>query len=483
MKLSNPYASLNAVVFEQSGPTPVASPMLVLFNAAVAKQLEIPCSLTGDSQRLANIFSGNQLLPGSEPVALAYSGHQFGHFSPQLGDGRAHLLGAVTNSANQVREVQLKGSGRTAFSRGGDGRCALGPAVREYVMSEAIHALGIPTTRSLCVVTTGEQVMRETPRPGAVITRVASSHIRVGTFQFYACRGKTDGLRAIANYTIARHYPGMESRPDPYLALLDAVIEKQIELVVHWMRVGFIHGVMNTDNTALSGETIDFGPCAMMGAYDPKTVFSSIDEAGRYAFGNQPGIIHWNMARFAETLLPLIDQDTEKAISQVEPPIHGFPERFEACYKQMMADKLGLDALRPEDTTLITGLLEQLQNKGMDYTNSFMALTESQRCADKAKSMADALGDWFADWQHRLSQQNLSSEDVYARMKRNNPVVIPRNHHMEKVIDACVQSGDYQAAEDFLEVLGSPYLETEKTAGYQDLPEDGDRYYKTFCGT
>ncbi len=317
-----------------------------MWNSSLAEQLMIPNELKHDSVALAQAFSGNSIMPGSEPIATVYAGHQFGSFVPQLGDGRAHLLGEVLDQFGQRWDIQLKGSGRTSFSRGGDGRCALGPAVREFIMSEAMKALGIPTTRCLAVVTTGETVFRETTLPGAVVTRVASSHLRIGTFQFFAARGDHQALKTLCNYTIERHYPELqEEGQNQYVSFINKVIERQIQLVVEWMRVGFIHGVMNTDNTSLSGETIDYGPCAMMGIYDPQTVYSSIDTMGRYAFGNQPDILQWNIARFAECLLPLINADRNKAVDQVGPVIAEFPDRFEKEYMKMMGKKLGLTLL------------------------------------------------------------------------------------------------------------------------------------------
>ena len=329
MNFSNSYASLDEIFYERTRPIPVKNPQLFLWNSDLAEQLMIPNDLKRDPVALAQAFSGNSSMPGSDPVATVYAGHQFGSFVYQLGDGRAHLLGEVLDQSGQRWDIQLKGSGRTSFSRGGDGRCALGPAVREFIMSEAMNALGVPTTRCLAVVTTGEPVFRETPLPGAVVTRVASSHLRIGTFQFFAARGDHQALKILCNYTINRHYPELQKEgQNPYVSLIDKVIEKQIQLVVEWMRVGFIHGVMNTDNTSLSGETIDYGPCAMMGIYDPKTVYSSIDMMGRYAFGNQPDILHWNLARFAECLLPLINADENKAVEQVRPLIATFSRPF-----------------------------------------------------------------------------------------------------------------------------------------------------------
>ena len=366
MIFSNSYACLDEVFYERTRPTPVQDPRLFLWNSSLAEQLMIPNELQHDSVAIAQAFSGNSILPGSEPIATVYAGHQFGSFVPQLGDGRAHLLGEVLDKFGQRLDIQLKGSGRTSFSRGGDGRCALGPAVREFIMSEAMNALGVPTTRCLAVVTTGEPVFRETPLPGAVVTRVASSHLRIGTFQFFAARGDHQALKTLCNYTIERHYPELqEEGQNQYLRLINKVIERQIQLVVEWMRVGFIHGVMNTDNTSLSGETIDYGPCAMMGIYDPQTVYSSIDTMGRYAFGNQPEILQWNIAGFVECLLPLINADRNKAVDQVGPIIAEFPGRFEKEYMKMMGKKLGLTFFKQEDQKLIASVLNRLKDRSL----------------------------------------------------------------------------------------------------------------------
>lgn len=492
MKFSNSYTQLDERFYQRTEPTAVENPHLLLWNSSLAEQLMIPTVLTNDPVALAQTFSGNHLLPGSEPIAAAYAGHQFGHFVPQLGDGRAHLLGEVLDRCGQRWDVQLKGSGRTTFSRGGDGRCAIGPAVREFIMSEAMHALGVPTTRCLAVVTTGENVYRDTPLPGAVVTRVASSHIRVGTFEYFAARGDYDAVKALCHYTIERHYPelqhegqhgGQHGGPDQYLAFIDRVIDRQIQLVVEWMRVGFIHGVMNTDNTALSGETIDYGPCAMMGTYDPQTVYSSIDSLGRYAFGNQPKILHWNMARFVECLLPLINSDSIKAQAQLAPILAELPKRYENTYMEMMAKKLGLISYKQEDKNLIVAVLNRLKDKHLDYTVTFDLLTKSLLSNDAAAQMKQELGECFDRWQTRLSEQNEVGQDVQKLMRQHNPVVIPRNHHIEEVIKECERSGKTALADKFLQVLRSPYAELAQTSEFQDPPSDGDRGYHTFCGT
>lgn len=484
MKFLNSYNQLGEAFYQRTRPTPVENPQLLLWNSRLAEQLLIPTELTHDPLALAQIFSGNHFLPGSEPIAAAYAGHQFGHFVPQLGDGRAHLLGEVIDRDGQRRDVQLKGSGRTAFSRGGDGRCAIGPAVREFIMSEAMHALGVPTSRCLAVVTTGETVYRDTPLPGAVVTRVAASHIRVGTFEFFAARGDYQAVEALCQYTIERHYPELlHQGAIQIIPFIDKVIDRQIQLVVEWMRVGFIHGVMNTDNTALSGETIDYGPCAMMGIYDPQTVYSSIDRMGRYAFGNQPKVLQWNMARFVECLLPLVDTDIKKAADQLAPALAELPERYDRKYMQMMARKLGLISYKQEDRNLIVFVLDRLKDNHLDYTITFDLLTRSLLSNDTALQMKHELGECFDRWQTRLNEQSAEVHEVQELMRRHNPVVIPRNHHIEEVIRECEQDGTTTLAERFLQVLRSPYVELEQTADFQDPPSDGDQGYHTFCGT
>ena len=484
MNFSNTYTCLDEIFYEKTRPTPVRNPRLFLWNSSMAEQLMIPNELKHDSVALAQAFSGNQILPGSEPIATAYAGHQFGHFAPQLGDGRAHLLGEVFDQFGQRWDIQLKGSGRTLFSRGGDGRCALGPAVREFIMSEAMKALGVPTTRCLAVVTTGEPVFRDTTLPGAVVTRLASSHLRIGTFQLFAARGDHQALKTLCDYTIERHYPELqEEGANKYLLFVDKVIERLIRLVVEWMRVGFIHGVMNTDNISLCGETIDYGPCAMMGIYDPETVYSSIDTQGRYAFGNQPDIMQWNIARLAECLLPLINADKNKAIDKVEAIITEFPVRFKQVYMKMMGKKLGLTSFQQEDQKLLFSVLDQLKKRRMDYTVTFDLLTKSLMSEVAVSQMKNELEECFDLWQKRINEQAATSQEVQELMRQYNPVVIPRNHHVEAVIQECEQTGKVTLAEKFLQVLRSPYEELAETSQYQDPPSDGDEHYETFCGT
>ncbi len=482
MKFSNSYHQLGEAFYQRIEPTPVQDPSLFLWNSKLAQQLQLDSELVEDKATLAQVFSGNQSLKGAEPIAMAYAGHQFGNFVPQLGDGRAHLIGEVLDAKGKGWDIQLKGSGPTYFSRGGDGRCALGPAIREFLMSEAMQALGVPTTRCLAVVTTGEPVYRETPLPGAVVTRVASSHLRVGTFQFFAKRGDFKSLSTLVDYAIQRHYPEINLESElKYIELLDSVIARQIKLVVEWMRVGFIHGVMNTDNTAISGETIDYGPCAMMEFYDPKTVFSSIDRNGRYAFGNQASIAAWNMARFAECLLPLMGDDPEGAVAQVQPLFDSFNQRFQQAYTNMMRSKLGLQQVQQGDAELLNQLLDKMQSQKMDYTQTFERLTRCLSCDNTAKGLASDLGDWFEIWQQRMQAE--SAPQARELMQRCNPVVIPRNHHMEAVLQTCIEKGTPDTALEFLKVIRQPYTVLPETHKYQDPASDGDIHYKTFCGT
>ncbi|MEW8028263.1 MAG: protein adenylyltransferase SelO [Candidatus Thiodiazotropha sp.] len=484
MKLTNSYADLGENFFETILPEPVRDPRLFLWNSELADELLLSEQLESSPTELAQLFSGNKLLSGSEPIALAYAGHQFGHFVPQLGDGRAHLIGDIIDRYGQRKEVQLKGSGQTAFSRNGDGRYALGPAIREYIMGEAMHALGIPTTRSLAVTTTGETVYRETAQYGAVLTRIASSHLRVGTFEYFAARQNYQAVEQLSDFAISRHYPELqESGDERFLLLFDQVVERQVELVVEWLRVGFIHGVMNTDNMAISGETIDFGPCAMMGTYSPKTVFSSIDRDGRYAFGNQPAIVQWNMARFAETLLPLMDMEKKQAIDILNSRLDSLSERFKQRYMNMMASKIGISEPESADQALISGLLDRLERKQLDYTVSFDRLTRSLSSQSAEDLIEKELGGWLSDWRQRLDNQRQSKTDAQKRMRQANPVVIPRNYHMEQVIQECSYNHDPGAAERFLNVLRSPYANTSETLQYQIVPKNADVGYQTFCGT
>ncbi len=484
MKFSNTYAQLGNAFYQRVMPTPASRPSMLLWNEALADSLQLEDSLNNDAHLAAEIFSGSKIPDGADPMALAYSGHQFGHLNPQLGDGRAHLLGEVINDKQQRVDIQLKGSGRTPYSRQGDGRCALGPAIREYLMSEAMSALGVPTSRVLAVVSTGDTVARKGIEAGAVVTRVAASHIRIGTFVYFAIRKDTASLAALLDHSIDRHFPDIDKdADDKVLVFLRAAMEKQITLVVEWMRVGFIHGVMNTDNVAISGETIDFGPCAMMGNYDPATVFSSIDTQGRYAFGNQPNICLWNMARLAEALLPLISDDEKAAVAAVEPVLNDFTPLFQQAYFQMLANKLGIETVSENSSGLAINLLEKMQEESLDYTNTFIKLTQSLSEASPAEELGEVLGEWYSHWRQALNEGDNSETQAKALMQRSNPLVIPRNHHVEAIIKEAEDKDHAQAAVEFLKVLRSPYQMLSDTARYQDEGGEGDKHYQTFCGT
>jgi uncharacterized protein YdiU (UPF0061 family) len=467
--------------YERLAPTPVRSPRLLMWNERLASELQLELR---DADEKAQVFAGNWTPPGFEPIALAYAGHQFGHFVPSLGDGRAHLLGEVIDREGRGQELQLKGSGRTRFSRGGDGRCAMGPAIREFLMSEAMFGLRVPTSRSLCVVATGETVLREEPQPGAIVTRVARSHLRVGTFQYFAARKNTSAVRTLVDYAIERLFPDVDAAPGPEraLAFFERVVTAQIATVTDWMRVGFIHGVMNTDNTSISGETIDFGPCAMMNAFDPATVFSSIDRRGRYAYGNQPNIIVWNMVRLAECLLPLLHKDSEKAVESIQPRIDEVPDRLESAQRSMLGEKTGFARVTPEDLALLADLLKLMEEHALDYTNTFTALTDFLDGAIEGSAPPEPLAPWIPRWHARLDHVT-SRAEANRLMQRANPVVIPRNHHVEAALAAVAEHGDTGPAESLLAVLRDPYHRGPESAAYTDPPPGGDQGYQTFCGT
>jgi serine/tyrosine/threonine adenylyltransferase len=484
----NTYAALPANFFARVAPTPVASPRLVKLNRPLAFHLGL------DPDRLASpegieILAGKRVPDGADPIAMAYAGHQFGHFVPQLGDGRAILLGEVIDADGVRRDIQLKGSGPTPFSRRGDGRAALGPVLREYIVSEAMAALGIPTTRSLAAIVTGERVMRETALPGAVLTRVASSHIRVGTFQYFAARGDTEGVRQLADHVIDRHYPEAANDDRPYHALLKGVVARQASLVARWLLVGFIHGVMNTDNTSISGETIDYGPCAFMDHYDPATVFSSIDEQGRYAYANQPRIALWNLTRLAECLLPLLSDVQDTAIAEAQAVLEGFAERFDGAYQGGLRSKLGLFTARDGDPALAQELLDAMAKNQADFTLTFRRLSDAaQDPADDREVrqlFADpaAYDDWAARWRQRISDEPQDAAARRTAMRGVNPAFIPRNHRIEAVIEAAVNRDDFAPFEELLAVLSEPYEDQPSLSAYAEPPEPHQRVLKTFCGT
>ena len=476
--LRNSYAELPNIFFTPLDPNPVSSPKIVKFNDSLAASLGLQKEQL-QSQEGVSILAGNSVPKGAFPLAQAYAGHQFGHFN-MLGDGRAMLIGEQVTPSGERVDLQLKGSGRTPYSRGGDGRAALGPMLREYMISEAMQALGVPTTRSLAVVTTGESIVREKELPGAILTRVASSHLRFGTFQFAAKWGTVENLQALADYALERHFSHIEKNEKKYLSLLQEVIKRHATLVAKWQLIGFIHGVMNTDNMTISGETIDYGPCAFMDTYDPETVFSSIDVQGRYAYQNQPGITGWNLARFAEALLPLLDQDIEKAVEIAQNAVTEFPKLYRENWLAGMQAKLGLFNEEKEDEALFQELLTMMKTYKADYTNTFRALTFN-KLGKSDLFESEEFAQWQELWQKRLGRQKQSKAESEELMKHNNPAVIPRNHRVEAALDAA-QKGDYSVMEDLLEVLSSPY-ESPDQSEYCTPSAPSNQPYQTYCGT
>ncbi len=484
----NTYARLPDRFHARVSPTRVREPRLVKVNRALAETLGLDASLLASPEG-AQVLAGNTLPEGSAPIALAYAGHQFGNFVRQLGDGRAILLGEVVGKDGKRRDIQLKGAGRTPFSRGGDGRAALGPVLREYIVSEAMAALGVPTTRALAAVTTGERVVREEMLPGAVLTRVAASHIRVGTFQFFAARDDREALATLASYALSRHYPEAMGSGNDALALLDRVMAAQAALVARWLGVGFVHGVMNTDNTSISGETIDYGPCAFLDEYDPEKKFSSIDRGGRYAFANQPRIAQWNMARLAEALLPLLADDEDAAVRLATERVQGFTALFEAAHARVARAKLGLVREEEGDLALAADLLERLAASSVDYTVFYRRL-----CASAADPAADAqvaslfenpgaFHDWAEAWRRRLAREDLAPEARASAMRLVNPAFIPRNHRIEASIQAAVLRNDFEPFEALVRVLERPYEEQPELAYLSEPPQLDERVQSTFCGT
>jgi len=483
----NTYSSLPPRFYARVAPAPVRDPRLVVFNSRLAEELGFdPIAIEREG---AAWFSGNRTPDDAEPIALAYAGHQFGSFVPQLGDGRAVLLGERVGRDGVRRDIQLKGSGRTPFSRNGDGRAALGPMLREYLISGAMHALGIPTTRSLAVVTTGEQVAREELLPGAVLTRVAASHIRVGTFEYFAVRNDREAVSQLLDYVITRHYPETRSADVPALAVLEAVAQRQAALIADWLSVGFIHGVMNTDNMAISGETIDYGPCAFMDHHDANTVFSSIDHGGRYAYGNQPAIAQWNIARFAETLLPLIDADSGKAIELATAAVRDFGRAFDAQLLTRMRRKIGLGSEKESDAELVNALFATMQSAGADFTLTFRRLA---RCVDESADDASLLElfaapagitDWLRRWRERLASEPQGNAERAANMRRVNPAFIPRNHRVEAALEAAFVRGDLGPFHQLLGILEHPYDDQPGHGEFEQPPAPGERVHRTFCGT
>lgn len=471
MNLDNSYARLPEHFHATVKPDAAAAPSLLAWNEELAQELGLD-TLTDDEAELARIFSGSSVLAGSQPLAMAYAGHQFGYFSPQLGDGRAALLGEVVTGTGRRYDIQLKGSGRTPFSRGGDGKSWLGPVLREYIVSEAMHNFAVPTTRALAAVASGESVFRGEPRPGGVFTRVASSHLRVGTFEFFAARRDIDSLRILTEYAIDRHYPEARDDAVPNVAFFRGVAQGQADLVARWMAIGFIHGVMNTDNTTISGETIDYGPAAFMDEFKFDKVFSSIDQHGRYAYGNQARIAQWNLARLAETLLLLDDNRSE-----FEAILAEFPTHYERNYAERMRPKLGLTSVEDGDAGLIADWLAHLQDNELDYTLSFRRLAERIDADD-----TEQFGEFEQRWRQRVARQEIDSAECAQLMNSVNPLFIPRNHRVEQAISEAV-AGDLTVFRELNDVLARPYDEQPEFSHYADAPEPHERVTQTFCGT
>jgi serine/tyrosine/threonine adenylyltransferase len=476
----NSYARLPKSFFSNLNPNLVQSPKLIILNDSLATSLGLDVQAMQSEDGVA-VLAGNRIPEGALPIAQAYAGHQFGHFA-MLGDGRAMLIGEQITPLGERFDIQLKGSGRTPYSRGGDGRAALGPMLREYIISEAMHALGIPTTRSLAVVTTGESIIRETHLPGAIMTRVAASHLRFGTFQYVAEWGTDEELRVLADYALKRHFPEIEADDSRYLSLLQEVIKRQAALIAKWQLVGFVHGVMNTDNMTISGETIDYGPCAFMDTYDPATVFSSIDIQGRYAYGNQPNIVGWNLARFAEALLPLLHVDQEKAIELAQEALLNYPEGYDSSWLSGMRAKLGIFNEEVEDKPLIVDLLNMMKKHRADYTNTFRALT-FDKLEDTELFRTLEFTKWHELWQARRGRQQESKVTSHQLMRDSNPASIPRNYQVEAALEAAVERKDYSVMEKLLDVLSNPYAHSPEQADYFTLPSQSMTPYRTFCGT
>lgn len=487
LHLENSYADLPEKFYAHTAPSPVKAPHLIRLNTTLAHELGLDAAELESEAGLA-MFAGNHFPQGTRPIAQAYAGHQFGNFVPQLGDGRALLIGEVIDRDGKRRDIQLKGSGPTRFSRNGDGRAALGPVLREYIVSEAMHALGIPTTRTLAAVTTGEPVYRETRLPGAIMARVAASHIRIGTFQYFAARGDEEALKTLADYAIARHYPHLAGIENPYVGLFDAVVAEQAYLVARWMLVGFIHGVMNTDNVTISGETIDYGPCAFMDAYHPSSVFSSIDHAGRYAYVNQPRITVWNLARLAEAMLPIIGDDDE-ALKQVQAVLATFQSRYETTFHAGLREKIGLFTQREGDLALAGELLDAMAKNGADFTLTFRDLAKEVDLSAGGTRARDhfidptAFDAWAERWRARLAQESEHDSARAARMRAANPKYIARNHRVEAVIQAATEASDFAPFEELLSVLEKPFDEQPEMEKYALPPADEERVLQTFCGT
>ncbi|HLR14994.1 MAG TPA: YdiU family protein [Bacillota bacterium] len=478
-KMSHTYATLPNNFFTQTDPTPVSQPSLVLLNTKLARRLDLNAARLQEKEGV-EILAGNRVLDSFYPIAQAYAGHQFGHFT-MLGDGRAILLGEHENETGDIVDIQLKGAGKTPYSRGGDGRAGLGPMLREYIMSEGMHGLGIPTSRSLAVVETGDQIIREEMLDSAVLTRVSASHSRVGTFQFAQAFGSIEDVRALADYAILRHDPDLVDEGDKYISFLKRVIDRQANLIAKWQLVGFIHGVMNTDNMTISGETIDYGPCAFMNTFESATVFSSIDLDGRYAFQQQPNIGGWNIARFAEALIPLIDEDEEKAVELAQETISAYGPTYYKYWLRGMREKVGFSVEKEEDSQLIEALLDIMKREKMDYTTTFIDLTlelDGKECT----ATSEVFRSWRQRWKKRLEEEERSTEDIYQQMKRVNPAIIPRNDFVEEALEAAVERRDFASVQQLITLLENPfaYSDEQKEMMQKEIPKGP---FRTFCGT
>jgi uncharacterized protein YdiU (UPF0061 family) len=473
-------------MYKESNPVPALSPKMLLFNESLAKEMNLHYLIENSSECL-DILSGNKIIKNSRPIALAYSGHQFGHFNSNLGDGRALLLGETLDQQGNLKDIQLKGSGRTPFSRRGDGKSALGPVLREYLISESMHILGIPTTRSLAAINTGEKVHRDEETYGGIMTRVASSHIRIGSFEYAYKNKDISVVKDLADYSISRHYPDTASLDNPYLAFFAAVCNEQASLVASWMTVGFIHGVMNTDNMAISGETIDYGPCAFMDAYNPATVFSSIDVNSRYAYGNQPAILTWNLTRLAETLIPLVNKDKDESIKLLTEVLQLIKPVYTNYWLSLMRSKIGLSKEEQNDIELITNLLEIMEEEKADFTNSFRLLSKAligdTQSIRKLFNNSRRFDGWMMIWQERISQEGVAEEKIATSMNKINPIYIPRNHKVEEVLKAAVNENDMKPFSSLYSILQDPYKEIIGLESFSEPAPESNIPYKTFCGT
>jgi len=487
MQITNSYHQLGGDFYKEQQPDKVKNPQLIAFNQKLATELDI--KIGEDEKYLVDIFSGNELLPNSKPISLAYAGHQFGYFVPQLGDGRAVLLGEIKDKNNILHDIQLKGSGRSFFSRNGDGKCPLDAGIREYIVSEAMHYLKIPTTRSLAIIKSDEFIQRENFLPASIITRIAKSHIRIGTFEYFACRNDTKNLKILADYAIDRHFPEYQHQNDKYLYLLKSVMNLQAELVASWMSIGFIHGVMNTDNIAISGQTLDYGPCAFIDEYESNKVFSFIDKNGRYSFSNQKNIILWNLIKLAEDLLPLINNDIKEAVKAVETELNQFAVLFDKIYYQKMSKKLGISSFKnnQEDKNLIDDFLKILEENKIDFTNGFRILSKILLQETNSKTsfyVADKKYlDWQEKWQNRLKKESPKLNEIATAMDKVNPILIPRNHIIANIIQKSVFKNDYSEFNEFLQAIQHPFTENKKYHQHYSPPQEHQKVLNTFCGT